>query len=83
MMNPFQEFTLWYGDAPDVPDVIKRTLSLMPSMADRLILNITDSKPTVLFKFDLYGLSTKKAYKANPILDAKEYLECKFSTTSH
>ena len=72
----FQDIHLYYGDLPDDPTVIKRRVILQPLTVDRIQIDLLDGKPDILMKFDLIGLATKKAYKANPILDEKEYLEC-------
>jgi hypothetical protein len=68
---------LYYGDLPDDETVIKRKVILEPFTVDRIKIILLESKPDTLIKFDLLGLSTKKAYKANPVLDEKEYLDCK------
>ena len=68
---------MYYGDLPDDETVIKRKVILEPFTVDRLKIELLESKPDTLVKFDLLGLPTKKAYKANPVLDEKEYLDCK------
>ena len=70
---------LYYGDFPNEDTVIKRKVILTnPWTADGIRFDLIDDKPNVLLKFDLIGLSNDKAYKANPILDEKEYLDCKY-----
>ena len=61
---------------PDDPTVVKRRVILQPLTVDRIQIELLEGKPDILMKFDLIGLETKKAYKANPVLDEKEYLEC-------
>ena len=69
---------MYYGDLPDDETVIKRKVILgEPFTVDRIKIELLESKPNTLVKFDLLGLPTKKAYKANPVLDEKEYLDCK------
>ena len=69
---------MYYGDLPDDETVIKRKVILgEPFTVDRIKIVLLESKPDTLVKFDLLGLPTKKAYKANPVLDEKEYLDCK------
>ena len=46
--------------------------------AIRITFNNTGAAKNPLVKLDLIGISNKKAYKANPVLDQKEYLECKY-----
>ena len=75
----FQNQTLYYGDVPQDSSLLKRRISLVPTMADRILINMTSSSPTVLLKLDLVGMTNEKAYKANPVLDPKEYLDCKLS----
>ena len=64
-------------DLPNDETVIKRKVILEPFTVDRIKIVLLESKPDTLVKFDLLGLPTKKAYKANPVLDEKEYLDCK------
>ena len=73
-----QNQTLYYGDLPQDDSIMHRRISLVPTMADRIVINMTKSSPTVLLKLDLVGLSNKKAYQANPVLEPKEFLECMF-----
>ena len=69
---------MYYGDLPDDETVIKRKVILgEPFTVDRIKIELLESKPNTLVKFDLLGLPNKKAYEANPVLDEKEYLDCK------
>lgn len=77
MTTTFQNQTLFYGDVPQDSSLLRRRISVVPTMADRILINMTSSSPTVLLKMDLFGMSNEKAYTANPILDPKEYLDCK------
>ena len=71
---------MYYGDLPDDETIIKRKVILgEPFTVDRIKIKLLESKPDTLVKFDLIGLPTKKAYKANPVLDEKEYLDCKLA----
>ena len=72
---------MYYGDLPDDETVIKRKIILEPFTVDRIKIELLESKPDTLVKFDLIGLPTEKAYKANPVLDEKEYLDCKLVFT--
>ena len=77
MTKLFQNQTLFYGNVPQDSSLLRRRISVVPTMADRILINMTRSSPSVLLKLDLYGMSNEKAYSANPILDPKEYLDCK------
>ena len=59
----FQNQTLYYGDVPQDSSLLKRRISLVPTMADRILINMTSSSPTVLLKLDLVGMRNEKAYK--------------------
>ena len=77
MTKLFQNQTLFYGNVPQDSSLLRRRISVVPTMADKILINMTRSSPSVLLKLDLYGMSNEKAYSANPILDPKEYLDCK------
>ena len=73
---------MYYGDLPDDETIIKRKVILgEPFTVDRIKIELVESQPNTLVKFDLLGLPTKKAYEANPVLDEKEYLDCKLFFT--
>ena len=73
---------MYYGDLPDDETIIKRKVILgEPFTVDRIKIELVESQPNTLVKFDLLGLPTKKAYEANPVLDEKEYLDCKLLFT--
>ena len=74
-IQPGKHF-LYYGDLPDSDDVITRKISIPPFIVDGIKL-VLFGKPDPLFKIDLLGLPTDKAYQANPVLDTKEYLQGK------
>ena len=75
-----QQLFLFYGDLPTDPGIIKRRIPLSPKVVDKLkiTLNDTGASNNPLIQFDLYGIPNRKSYKSNPVLDQKQYLECKY-----
>jgi hypothetical protein len=69
--------TIYHQSLPTASDVLKKKFSFPPIMADRvkLVIKETDGQKTVLFKMELIGMASKKAYKANPIMDTKLFKE--------
>ena len=46
-------------------------------MADKLKIDIIEGHSEINIMFDVFGLSTEKAYKSNPILEPTQYYESK------